>query len=195
MKLFETTKMSQWKNTVNAVKCFNSLKDKHLMKFVMFDIKDFYPPITQNLLNKALTFACEHIYIWKCHIDVIHLAKKSLLFDGSHTWIKKQGGLFDVSLGAYDGAEVCELVGTYTLNLLSKKYSKNNFVLYYDDGFAVLKNKSGLQSEQIKKNIHKIFKEHGLDINIQYNIKIVNYLDVTFNLKDIAYHPYTKPNN
>ena len=63
MKLFETTKMSQWKNTVNAVKWFNSLKDKHLMKFVMFDIKDFYPSVTQNLLNKALNFACEHTYI------------------------------------------------------------------------------------------------------------------------------------
>ena len=68
-------------------------------------------------------------------------------------------------------------------------------MLYRDDGFAVLKNKSGLQSEQVKKNIHKIFKEHGLDINIQCNIKIVNYLDVTFNLNDGTYHPYTKPNN
>ena len=195
MKLFETTKMSQWKNIVSAVKWFNSLKNKHLMKFVMFDIKGFYPCITQDLLNKALNFAGEYIYISKCDIDVIHHAKKSLLFDGSHTWIKKQGGLFDVSLGAYNGAEVCELVGTYMLNLLSKKYNKNDFVLHRDDGFAVLKNKSGLQSQQVKKNIHKIFKEDGLDINMQRNIKIVNYLNVTFNLNDIAYHPYTKPNN
>ena len=113
MKLFEATKISQWKNTVSAIKRFNSLKDKHLMKFVMFDIKDFYPSITQDLLNKALNFASEEIYISKCDIDVIHHARKSLMFDGSHTWIKKQGGLFDVSMGAYDGAEVC----TYMLNL------------------------------------------------------------------------------
>ena len=46
-----------------------------------------------------------------------------------------------------DGAEVCELVGTYMLNLLSKKYNKNDFGLYRDDGLAFLKNKSGLQSE------------------------------------------------
>ena len=38
---------------------FNSLKDKHLMKFVMFDIKDIYPSITQDLLNNAPTFANE----------------------------------------------------------------------------------------------------------------------------------------
>ena len=41
---------------VSAVKSFNSPKDKHLMKFVMFDTKDFYPSITQDLLNKALNF-------------------------------------------------------------------------------------------------------------------------------------------
>ena len=109
------------------------------MKFVMFDIKDFYPSITQDLLNKALNFVSEYIYISK--------SRKSLLFDGCHTWIKKQGGLFDVSMGAYDGAEVCELVGTYMLNLLSKKYNKNDFGLYRNDGLAVLKNKSGPQSE------------------------------------------------
>ena len=42
-------------------------------------------------------------------------------------------------MGAYDGAEVCELVGTYMLNLLSKKYNKNDFGLYCDDVLAVLK--------------------------------------------------------
>ena len=161
----------------------------------MFDIKDFYPSITQDLLNKALNFASEYIYISKSDIDVINHESKSLLFDGSHTWIKKQRGLFDVSMRAYDGAEVCELVGTYMLNVLSKKYNKNDLRLYRDDGLAVLKNKSGPQSEQVKKNIQKIFKEHGLDIIIQCNMKVVNYLDVTFNLNDGTYMSYTKPNN
>ena len=76
MKLFETTKTNQWKNTVSAIKWFNSLKDKHLMKFAMFDIKEFYPSETQDLLKKALNFAIEYIYISKCDIDVIHHAKK-----------------------------------------------------------------------------------------------------------------------
>ena len=58
-----------------------------------------------------------------------------------------------------------------------------------------LKNKSGLQSEQVKKNIQKIFKELGLDIIIQCNMKVVNCLDVTFNLNDGTYKPYRKPNN
>ena len=76
-----------------------------------------------------MNFASEYIYIWKCDIDVINHAR-SLLFDGSKSWIKKQGGLFDVSMAAYDGDEVCELVGTYMLNVLSKIYNKNDFGLY-----------------------------------------------------------------
>ena len=95
-------------------------------------MKDFYPAIAQDLLNKALNFASEYISISKFDIDVTNHARKSLMFDGSNNWIKKQGGLFDVSMGAYDGAEVCELVGTYMLNVLSKKYNKNDFGLYRD---------------------------------------------------------------
>ena len=37
--------------------------------------------------------------------------RKSLLFESSHTRIKKQGDLFDVSMGAYDGTEVCKAHG------------------------------------------------------------------------------------
>ena len=142
-----------------------------------------------------MNFANEYISISKCDIDIINHARKSLLFDGSNNWIKKQGGLFDVSMGAYDGAEVCELLGTYMLNVLSKKHKKNYLELYQDDGLAVLKNKSGPQSEKVKKNIQKIFKGHGLDIIIKCNMKVFSYLDVTFSLNDGTYKPYTKPNN
>ena len=62
MKLFQATKINQWKNTVSAIKWLNSLTDKHLMKFAMFDIKDFYPSITKDLLNKVLNFSSEYIY-------------------------------------------------------------------------------------------------------------------------------------
>ena len=139
------------------------------MKFVTFDIKEFYPSITQDLLNKALNVSSEYIYISKCDVDVINHTRKSLLFDGSNIWIKKQGCFFDVSMGAYDGAEEWELVGTYMLNVLSKKCNKNDFSLYRDDGLAVLKSKSGPQSEQVKKKIQKIFKQHGLHIIMQCN--------------------------
>ena len=98
-------------------------------------------------------------------------------------------------MGAYDGAEVCELVGTYMFSLISEKYNKKDFGLYRDDGLGVVKSKSGPETEKIKKNIQKIFKENKLDIVIKCNMKLVNYLDVTLNLNNSNYKPYQKPNN
>ena len=36
--------------------------------------------------------------------------------------MKKEGGSFDVTMEAYDGAEVSELIGIYMLYLVGKKY-------------------------------------------------------------------------
>ena len=33
----------------------------------------------------------------------------------------KKDGSFDVTMGGYDGTEVCELVGTFLLDKISKK--------------------------------------------------------------------------
>ena len=98
-------------------------------------------------------------------------------------------------MGAYDGAEVCELVGTFLLYKISRKYNKNDIGLYRDDGLAVFKNISGPKSEKIKKNIQKLFKENQLDNVIQCNMKTVNYLDVTLNLENSTYRPYQKNKN
>ena len=86
-------------------------------------------------------------------------------------------------------------MGIHMLNILSEKYNNKNFRLFRADGLAVLKNKSGPQSEQVKKNIRKMFKEHAQYLIIQCSMKVVNYLDVTFNLNDGTYKPYTKQNN
>ena len=37
----------------------------------MFNIKGFYPSITQDLLNNASDFAGEYIFISKCDLEVI----------------------------------------------------------------------------------------------------------------------------
>ena len=49
-------------------------------------------------------------------IDIIMHSRKSLLFDKNTAWIKKNNSSFDVSMGSYDGAEVCELIGLFILN-------------------------------------------------------------------------------
>ena len=51
---------------------------------------------------------------------------KSLLFCNDKTWVKKNDlSLFDVTMGSYDGAEVCELVGLFLLNILADIFGKD----------------------------------------------------------------------
>ena len=45
--------------------------------------------------------------------------------------------MFDVTMGSYDGAEVCELVGIFILNILAKLFGKSNVGLYRDDGLVL----------------------------------------------------------
>ena len=59
----------------------------------------------------------------------------------------------------------------------------------------MFKNTGGPESERIKKNLQSLFKKYGLEILIECNKKVGDYLDVTFNLKDGTYKPYHKPDN
>ena len=101
---------------------------------------------------------------------------------------------FDVTMGPYHGAEVCELIGIFMLSLLSKHINKNHIMLYKDDGLAILKNTSGPAAEKLKKKFQKLFKEKDLDITVQCNLKNTNYLSITLNLNDGLYRSYRKPN-
>ena len=48
------------------------------------------------------------------------------------------------------------------------------------------------QLETIKKSLQKTFKDFGLEIAAESNLKIVNYLDVTLNLNDGSFRPCDK---
>ena len=110
--------------------------------------------------------------IFHCHI--------SLLFHGNEPWTKKDNnGDFDVTMGSYDGAEVCELAGLFKLNELSKKFDKENIGLYRDDGLSVFKNHNGHQNDKIWKEMIDLFKQHHLNLDVKCNLKIVDYLDIT----------------
>ena len=189
------TGVNQWKSTSDVIRWFNNIEDKNSYTFTMFDVKDFYPSISENLLKEALDFARLHTTVSSGDVDVILHARKSLLFNEDHVWIKKNGGLFDVTMGAFDGVEICELVGIYMLSLISERCNKEDVGLYRDDGLSVFKNRSGPQNERTKKFIQKVFRDHGLDIVIQCNMKIVNYLDATFNLNTGTTSPYRKADN
>ena len=89
----------------------------------MLDIKDFYPSIKEDLLIEALEFAKQHVTIKSKDRETIVLARKSLLYNEGKPLIKKQSNNFDVTMGSYDGAEVCELIGIFMLKECSGQYS------------------------------------------------------------------------
>ena len=69
----------------------------------------------------------------------------------------KKDGLFNVTMGAYDGAEVCELVGTFSLDKVSVEYDKNSIILYHDNGLSIFKNSTWNNKKELTKNIQELW--------------------------------------
>jgi hypothetical protein len=101
----------------------------------------------------------------------------------------------DVAMGSFDGAEVCELIGLFALNTLAKKFGKENIGLYRDDGLSLIQSTSGSGADKAKKDLCAQFLQFGLRITAEVNNQLVNFLDVTFNLKDGSCSPYRKLDN
>ena len=123
--------------------------------------------------------------------------RKTLLFHHEEPWMKKNGEEdFDDHMGCHDGAEICELVGTFILNEISPiMQEQNNVGQYRDDGLGIFRNLSRPKLERKKKEIIKIFKGFRLSITVKINVIYANYLDVNFDLTTDIYKPYRKPND
>ena len=69
--------------------------------------------------------------------------------------LKRDSDTFDVTMGAHDGAEICELVEIFMLSLLSKKCSSNNkgYIVMADCQFlqTLMDNKQKTTGEYFKK--------------------------------------------
>ena len=158
----------------------------------MFDIVKFYPSISQEMLELALDWAKQFIDISDEERNIILQARKSLLvFDGSH-WTKKTNPGFDVPMGGFDSAEICDLVGLFLLSELEKLNLNAKLGIYKDDCLGVSKS-TPRQIEAMKKKICTTFRKYGLDITIEVNKKSVQFLDVEFDLENDTHKPFIKP--
>ena len=195
-ELRDNLNFNQWKNTNDVINWFDNINDKQECSFVQFDIKDFYPSITEEILDNAVNFAKEHITITTEQLRTIKHCRKSLLFSNNEAW-KKKGTheCFDVTMGSFDGAETCELVGLYILSRLRELTPTGNTGLYRDDGLMVLRNYNGQQTDKARKDIIKLFKDIGFQLEIRNNLKVVDFLDITLDLSNSTYRPYKKPND
>ena len=66
---------------------------------------------------------------------------------------------FDVTMGSYDGVEVCELSGIFMLSLSGNKYNSNNIGLYRNDGLAIFKNTSGRNLNKSKRFFKNVYEQ------------------------------------
>ena len=187
------TKYNQWKNSDSVIKWFSDLPDKNRLKFISFDVVSMYPSISEELLQNALNWASQYIKISKQQMETIMSSKFSLLYDNSkQIWKKKGPHDFDITMGAYDGAETCDICVLY---LLSKvQHLPINIGAYKDDWLAV-SSTTNRQVEKVKQEIAKIFKQNGLGLEIECNHTKINFLDITLDLKTGLFSPYMKPNN
>ena len=87
--------------------------------------------------------------------------KKDTVVQGP--WVKKSCDQdFDVPMGCFDGAEVCDTTGLFLLHQLSHIFKKSDIDLYRDGSVGIIQNMRKPEIEWMKKTIVKVFKECGL---------------------------------
>ena len=89
---------NQWTNSNDVIEWFTLLENKKSLSFLVFDIVDFYPSITTELLSKCVKWAKSFTTISNLEHKTIMHARRTLLYDNQKTtWIKREGkNQFDV---------------------------------------------------------------------------------------------------
>ena len=188
------TKFQQWINSDSVISWFSNIPNKQSQKFISFDVVSMYPSISEILFKNALQWASQYSKISKQDMETIMGCKSSLLYDNEkNVWKKKGTHDFDITMGAYDGGECCDICVLY---LLSKvKHLNINIGAYKDDWLGV-SSQTARCTEKTRQQLEQIFRANGLSLDfVAVNKKIVNFLDITLNLESGLYEPYMKENN
>ena len=82
-------RVNQRKNSASVIEWFKEIPNKSRHTFLSFDIDNFYPSISVDLLRNAIDYAKKNISISEQDINIIMYARKSLLFKGNTAWVKK----------------------------------------------------------------------------------------------------------
>ena len=162
------------------------MSGKYQCSFVVFDIESFYQSISIKLFDEALSFAKLYHDFTSHELELImHSRNFCFCFGKIVLVLKKEGDEeFDIQVECYDDAEMCKLVEIYTQNQLFKLMNKKDFGLYRDGGVGILRNTSGHEADRKRKSIIKIFTDRGLSFTSKVDKKIVDVLDVRFNLNE-----------
>ena len=145
--ILSSTKINQWRIHLSLLHGFSKshANKLHQLYVLMWKISINLSPVIylKNRLNLKLNKTV-HPDFWWWFIN--HYAgQKNILFDGTTHWIKKGGDEdFDVPMGCFDGAEICELVGTYRVNM-TNMMNKEYVAIYLMMVLVFLKTYQGLK--------------------------------------------------
>ena len=68
---------------------FENIKDQEQLNFIQIDIVEFYPSITTELLNEAISYAQKFTKVDDLTLKTILNSRKSILFNDEDVWVKK----------------------------------------------------------------------------------------------------------
>ena len=98
------TKINQSKNTSSVITWFEKVTHKQTSSFICFDVENFYPFFSCNLFKE---FARQFIHISDDDLSIVMQARKTLVFEGTPSCIKKSGDEdLDLLMGCFDGCEI-----------------------------------------------------------------------------------------
>ena len=78
-------------------------------------------------------------------------------------------------MGAYDCAEISELVGLLAVKCIDEQLPHLKFGLYRDDGLATYTAGKGARTDSIRKIVTIIFNSLDLRITVEFNLHRVNF--------------------
>ena len=146
------------------------MKSKKKCIFMQFDVEEFYPSISKELLLKAITYAKTLVSISDEKINTIMHSRKSLLFMDKEKWRSRFW---------------CDNGESWWHRIMRA----SGFMYSPQFGWEVMKTQDSFVSWWWI-SLFWIYQR-----TCETNLKAVNFLDVTLNLTTGKYQPYNKPDN
>ena len=103
--------------------------------------------------------------------------------------------LFDIPMGSFHGAEICDLIGLHIMSKMSTILDIKEYGLYRDDGLAIIANDTKSNLERLCKKVRTVIKDADFRITIDIGHMNTDFLDINLNLRDDTYQPFKKPNS
>ena len=191
----EKSGLNLWRSTQSAVQWFKNIPDKERKSFIKFDIVSYYPNISKKLLSDALNWAQQYVTITDQDKQIIFQSCRAVLVSDDKIWVKKgdrNEEKFAVTIGSNMGAEAAEICTTFLLSRIKQTLPNVNAGCYRDDGLLVTHARPQ-EIENQKKKLCELFSRHGLSIEATANVKVIDFLDVLFDLNKNIFAPYRKP--